>query len=117
MKIYHAGKSIMEKAEIHITEYNKDYYHGFYCTKSPVQAKRWAGRFKKGYMNIYEYTEDNDLNMLKFDKMDDEWLEFIIKCRNDVAHDYDIVEGPMIDDSIHAYVQDYLDGKITREAL
>ena len=30
---------------------------------------------------------------------------------------YDIVEGPMVDDAIFNYVQDFVDGKITRVAF
>ena len=30
---------------------------------------------------------------------------------------YDIVEGPMADDTIYNYVQNYMDGKITRAAF
>ena len=32
-------------------------------------------------------------------------------------HDYDIVEGPMADDTIFNYVQNFVDNKITREAF
>jgi hypothetical protein len=33
------------------------------------------------------------------------------------AHNYDIVEGPMADDTIFNYVQNFSDGKISREAF
>lgn len=32
-------------------------------------------------------------------------------------HDYDIVEGPMADDQIWDYVEDLIEGSITREAF
>ncbi len=28
------------------------------------------------------------------------WLEFIVNCRKGIEHQYDIVEGPMADDTI-----------------
>ncbi|HBJ1647246.1 DUF3990 domain-containing protein [Clostridium botulinum] len=36
-----------------------------------------------------------DLNIKIFDKMTEEWLDFIVKCRNGETHRYDIVEGPI----------------------
>ena len=44
-------------------------------------------------------------------------VRFCCQCRSGIPHDYDIVEGPMADDTIYSYVQDFLDGKISREAF
>ena len=52
--------------------------------------------------------------MLKFEKMTEEWLDFIVACRLGTMHDYDIVEGPMADDTIYNYVQGFIDGKYSR---
>ena len=49
--------------------------------------------------------------------MSEEWLDFIVSCRLGHSHEYDIVEGPMANDTIFNYVQDFADGKITREAF
>lgn len=38
-------------------------------------------------------------------------MDFIIACRNGASHSYDIVEGPMADDSIFNYVQNFMDGE------
>jgi hypothetical protein len=57
------------------------------------------------------------LNIKKFEEMTEEWLDFIVACRIGQSHDYDIVEGPMADDTIFNYVQNYVDGKISREAF
>nr|WP_330380310.1 DUF3990 domain-containing protein [Blautia obeum] len=82
------------------------------------QAERWATRYgEEGYINKYEYTENTELKILKFEKMTEEWLDFIIACRNGQSHSYDIVEGPMADDTIYNYLQNYLDGKISRVAF
>lgn len=34
-----------------------------------------------------------------------------------MSHEYDVVEGPMADDTIYNYVQDFIDGKISRAAF
>lgn len=49
--------------------------------------------------------------------MNEEWLDFIVDCRRGKSHDYDIVEGPIADDIIYNYIQDFLDEKISREAF
>ncbi len=50
-------------------------------------------------------------------EMTEEWLDFIVSCRIGTPHNYDIVEGPMADDTIFNYVQNFVDGKISREAF
>ena len=49
--------------------------------------------------------------------MTEEWLDFIIQCRRGKEHNYDIVEGPMADDEIFNYINDYMNGVISREAF
>ena len=49
--------------------------------------------------------------------MTDEWLDFVVACRQGIKHDYDMVEGPMADDTIWNYVDDFVRGLITREAF
>lgn len=116
--LYHGGKQIVEFPEIRITKFNKDFYFGFYCTIFVEQAKRWAVRYNGvGIVNEYEYTPNSMLKTLKFSEMTEEWLDFIVACRLGKPHDYDIVEGPMANDTIFNYVQNFVDGKISREAF
>ncbi|MBP0050354.1 DUF3990 domain-containing protein [Anaerostipes hadrus] len=44
-----------------------------------------------------------------------EWLDFIAQCRSGKTHNYDIVEGPMADDTVWNYVNDFLTGRISRK--
>ena len=116
--LYHGSKTIVESPEIRIPKYNKDFYFGFYCTLLPEQAIRWATRFDGvGYLNTYRFTPDPALRIKRFPEMPEEWLDFIVACRLGRAHDYDIVEGPMANDTIFNYVQNFVDGKISREAF
>ena len=46
-----------------------------------------------------------------------EWLQFVVTCRLGLEHDYDIVEGPMADDTIWDYVEDYMAERISKEAF
>lgn len=116
--LYHGSGEKVEFPEIRKTRYAKDFSWGFYCTNSYEQAYKWADRkSQKGVINIYSYVEDEKLRILKFEKMSDEWLDFIGRCRGGYLHDYDIVEGPMADDTIWNFVNDFLGGNISREAF
>ena len=116
MELYHGSGETVEFPEIRKTHYTKDFSWGFYCTNNFEQAYRLAERkHTEGVVNIYEYTENKELNIKKFHEMTDEWLDFIADCRIGIVHNYDIVEGPMADDTIWNYVNDYLYGDISRE--
>ncbi len=115
MEIYHGSTVIVEKPEIRTAKFYKDFYFGFYCTEIKEQAERWATRFGNGYISVYEYVENPELNILRFPELSEEWLDFIVACRSGIPHNHDIVEGPMADDTIYNYVQDYLDKKLSRE--
>ena len=118
MILYHGSNDIVEYPEIRKARFNKDFYYGFYCTKYPKQAERWATRYgKKGYINKYDYTPKSDLNYMIFEKMTEEWLDFVVNCRDGKSHKYDIVEVPMADDTIYNYIQNFIDGKISRAAF
>lgn len=115
MILYHASKEIVEFPEIHKTKYTKDFSWGFYCTNKLDQAIRWANRSNDTpIINSYYYNPDDSLNILRFGQMTDEWLDFVAHCRNRETHRYDIVEGPMADDTIWNYVNNFISGKINR---
>ena len=116
--LYHGSKEEVVYPEIRITRYTKDFSWGFYCTNSYQQAYRWADRRSAdGIVNVYRYVENPDLKILRFPEMSDEWLDFIAKCRAGETHPYDIVEGPMADDTIWDYVNGFTSGQISREAF
>lgn len=118
MLLYHGSKEIVKEPEIRITRFHKDFYYGFYCTVLQEQAKRWAVRFTgAGILNEYDFAENPDLRILRFTEMTEEWLDFVVSCRLGKSHDYDVVEGPMADDTIFNYVQNFSDGIISREAF
>ena len=116
--LYHGSKEIVRYPEIRAAKFHKDFYFGFYCTRIPEQAVRWAVRFTgRGMLNEYTYVPDETYRVLSFPEMSEEWLDFIVSCRLGRSHDYDIVEGPMANDTIFNYVQNFADGKISREAF
>ena len=117
MTVYHGGYTAVEHPQIRIGRNTKDFGTGFYCTVIKEQAQRWARRYDVGIVSIYEVRLNMALKIKEFKDMTDEWLDFIAACRNGVPHDYDVVEGPMADDTIFNYVQSFLDGEISRAAF
>ena len=115
MMLYHASNEVTKYPEVRISEYTKDFSWGFYCTVIKEQAVKWAKRRKGKIINFYEYKENSNLKIKKFESMNDEWLDFIVECRNGKTHEYDIVEGPMADDTIWNFLSDFIDREIDRE--
>lgn len=117
-RIYHGSNVEVAKPRILLNGFYKDFGYGFYCTEIEKQAKRWAiTRKGDSIVNRYIYEPKNSLNILKFEKMTDKWLDFVVACRQGINHDYDIVEGPMADDRIWNYVESFVSGKMPREAF
>ena len=101
--IYHGSNVAVPNPKILINGYYKDFGYGFYCTN--LEKHNFA------------YTENKNLKFLCFNEMTEAWLEFVVACRRGKEHDYDIVEGPMADDQIWDYVEDYIAGKISKAAF
>ena len=115
MTVYHGGYQAVERPEIRIGKYTKDFGKGFYCTVIKEQAQRWARRYTSKIVSVYDVRLIPGLRILEFKEMSDDWLDFIADCRSGKPHDYDIVIGAMDDDQIYSYVADYIEGSITRE--
>ncbi len=118
MELFHGSNVVVDQPKIITDGYYKDFGYGFYCTNLEKQAKRWALVKQHGHVvNVYDYLENKSLNILIFDEMTDEWLDFVVACRQGIKHDYDMVEGPMADDTIWNYVDDFTRGEISRTAF
>ena len=117
---YHGAGMIIEKPEVRIGKYTKDFGHGFYATNIVKQSERWANnrRNKNHVVNIY-YVDKSyvELNNKVFVTMTEEWLDFIIDCRKGKTHNYDRVEGPMCDHTIFNYVTDVINKVMEREVF
>ena len=116
--IYHGSNVVVQNPRILINGYYKDFGYGFYCTNILKQAKRWAlTRKGASVVNYYSYTKNEKLKRCVFKEMSDDWLEFVVACRRGIEHNYDIVEGPMADDQVWDYVEQYAAGEISKAAF
>ena len=116
--LYHGSNVVVQNPKILINGHYKDFGYGFYCANLKKQAKRWA-LTKRGesVVNSYTYMGNSDLKVCSFEEMTEEWLEFVVNCRRGKEHEFDIVDGPMADYQIWDYVEDYMDGSISKEAF
>ena len=116
--LYHGSTIPVPDPGILVRGFYKDFGYGFYCTHFEKQAQRWALSKKDGHVvSVYQFSLDSTMKILTFNNMTEEWLDFVVACRRGISHEYDIVEGPMADDQIWDYVEDFINGKITREAF
>lgn len=105
--IYHGSYTEIEFPEIRKHRFTKDFSWGFYCTEIQEQAEKWANKFTSSVVNIYEVKDMSKLNIKSFEEYNDEWLDFVVGCRSGNTHNYDVVIGPMADDTIYDYIEAY----------
>jgi len=116
--VYHGRNVAVSNPEIRRDGYAKDFGYGFYCTDFERQAQRWSlTRRPHHVVSVYACGDLAGLNVKAFPVMTDEWLDFVVACRRGQSHGFDVVEGPMADDTIWNYVEDFADGLISREAF
>ena len=126
MILYHGSTEIVEKPQIITGDKFLDFGYGFYTTTSKEQALRWAEIKKKriktenSYLNIYEIDDTVFFNhlfsILNFDHPSREWLEFVLgNRRGSVMHNYDIVKGPVANDTLYRIITIYESGVLTFE--
>lgn len=112
--IYRGNYTIVDEPSIIKGKYIKDFSYGFYCTRNKEQAEKLAEKYKTPVVNIYYLKDISDLRVKRFEEYDEEWLDFVVKCRAGATHDYDIVEGFVADDTIYEVIDEYLNGNIDK---
>jgi len=125
MKVYHGSYMEISVIDLSKCEIGRDFGKAFYVTKLREQAEFWAKRKGRvnntnGYVTEYNFFENAfehyNLKVLRFDKYDENWLDFVVVNRRPDAplHDYDIVEGPVANDDITQRIFSYLAGEISK---
>ena len=125
MILYHGSNVVVEKPKIIPQLSALDFGAGFYLTSNRQQAEKWARNVCKRrlvgtpILNMYGF-EDGDLNnleVLRFDKADGNWLDFVVSNRKRDYYDkkYDIVIGPVANDTTIRVIDDYMSGVYIKE--
>ena len=125
MLLYHGSNVSVETPRIFEQLRALDFGAGFYLTSSKEQAERWARnvykrrRTGRPVLNIYEIqAEDFDkLDVMKFSGANGDWLDFVVMNRKSeyTGKKYDVVLGPVANDTTIRVIDDYMSGVYTRE--
>ena len=124
MFLYHGSNTKVNNPKILPNLRALDFGAGFYLTSSKEQAKKWAitvtKRRNQGtpIINIYEFNENvfKNLKVLKFESANGDWLDFVISNRKNIANNsYDIVIGPVANDSTLPVIDNYISNVYTKE--
>jgi len=129
MLIYHGSHVEVREPKILVSGRVGDFGHGFYTTSSLEQTRRWAQiraiqeRLPNGIVTIYETAdsllENRSLQILRFEKANEQWLDFVLGNRKDpaFAHPYDLVAGPVADDRVYTCLNALENGFADRKTV
>ena len=128
MTLYHGSYIAVPKPLVKLGRKKVDFGQGFYLTKLSKQAESWAGTIaeRKGrnakptlssYSLDYDAVKSAGYRIKIFESYDLEWLNYVVDCRRGGAmqHQYDIVEGGVVNDNVIDTVEDYENNIITAE--
>ena len=125
MILYHGSNVEVRAPKLLKIQRELDFGKGFYTTSSLEQASKWAERTakrlktKQGIVSVYELDEQSlsTLKILKFDKPDAEWLNFVAAHRKGemISEDWDLIIGPVADDQTMPVIDLYMDGSYDEE--
>lgn len=123
MRLYHGSNILVEKPNLKYSRTSRDFGLGFYLTTDYNQASTWAHKkvttleCGKPSVAIFNYNESNNLKIKIFEKPSLEWFDYVILNRTSKNYndDYDIVIGPIANDSTYEVLNLYIRGVITKE--
>lgn len=111
MLVYHGSVFDFEDIDLNKSLGYRDFGNGFYTTVLYSQALAWGQRNAKRshndkayvYTFMYNFYNNDDLNVKEFSSCNKDWLDFVLSNRKSKAlvHDYDVVIGPVADDDIN----------------
>ena len=132
MILYHGSNIEISQIDIDKGRKGKDFGKGFYLSEDIKQAEKMASlttfRQGKGVPVVSKFMFDesilngkSDIKIKQFGGYTIEWAEFILLNRNNntniQAHDYDIVIGPIADDTVGLQLRRFIQGYINISQL
>lgn len=127
MILYHGSNVTVEHPKLVRQNRTLDFGYGFYTTTNLNQAINFAGRVAerrengKPHVSIYEVAEiaelQKRLKILIFPEANEDWLDFVYANRSAsyTGEWYDIVFGPVANDTIYRTFVAYEEGILTKE--
>lgn len=133
LKLYHGSNVVIDQIDLSMSRRGKDFGCGFYLNPDKNQAMdmavRTAKRMQEGepVLNTYLFddglinTEKSPFSVKVFDGYSVEWAEFILMNRKNLsdkpAHPYDIVIGPIANDTVGLQMRRFMQGYISVERM
>ena len=128
MKLYHGSNMVIEQIDLSKCKPYKDFGQGFYLTEIKEQAEQMARRTSAIYggepvVTEFEFDETalNTLSVKIYQELCEEWALFVManRSRNNAQpiHCFDIVIGPVADDTIATLFRNFDDGIIDLQML
>lgn len=128
MKLYHGSNTVIEQIDLSKCKPYKDFGQGFYLTEIKEQAELMARRTSAIYggepiVSEFEFDETalTILSVKMFEEPSEEWALFVMANRNrkniQPIHCFDIVIGPVADDTIATLFRNFDDGIIDLHML
>ena len=126
MILYHGTNIDFTQVCLDMSRVGKDFGFGFYLTTDKQVATRQAERkllqYGIGTKIVQNYYLDEqkleELKVLRFDSYTKEWADFILLNRQNKEprslHDYDVVIGPIANDTVGFQIRRYTEGIITK---
>ena len=118
--VYHGGTEVVKTPICRFGRPNLDFGQGFYVTYLREQAVSWAlqmadRRKQQPVLNVYRIDRETILSKFRckiFHAYDEDWLGFIVASRKgeNVADDYDYIEGGVVNDRVIDTVNLYMAG-------
>lgn len=129
--LYHGSNVEIDQINLSLSRKGKDFDCGFYLNANKQQAMemaiRTANRMRTGspIVSAFDFDDSvlskNNLNIKIFDDYSVEWAEFILMNRKNLsdspAHPYDIVIGPIANDTVGVQIRRFIMGYISIERL
>ena len=130
MILYHGSNMAIDRIDLGKCRPYKDFGKGFDLTDIRHQAERMAARTVKMFRGVptltaFEFDFGNavkvGLKIKTFNSPDEEWARFVMSNRDinvpQPCHDYDIVIGPVADDTIARLLRMFTENFISEEQL
>ena len=126
MILYHGSTVDIPRIDLQKSKPNKDFGRAFYLSANYDQAMEMA-QFKAEFaelppiVNVYHFDEKllQELKYKRFETYTEEWAHFVYNHRTEpqglTLHDYDVVFGPIANDTIGAQITRFKQGYISFE--
>lgn len=129
--LYHGSNVHIGQIDLSLSRKGKDFGCGFYLNANRQQAMdmaiRTTQRMRSGTPSVTAYMfdeailEQTELSVKVFDDYSIEWAEFVLANRKNTSdtpiHSYDIVVGPIANDTVGVQIRRFVMGYISMDKL